>query len=165
MFPNKIQIHATSGENKNLRPGDAFKRFAQVLTEKRERIGEIHGAFRAKSFLQNCSSRPSDFAGDPLLDLVVCSPPYPKRFQLPPYHIHEWSGWEWISQSSRTGDWKPPKIQQQRKERKQPSRLSETKLKTIFSWLKEVNPSRRACLLCCRQFNHPRTGTRIMQKY
>jgi len=45
MFPNKIQDTRYVRRNKNLRPGDAFKRFAQVLTENANASEKFHGAF------------------------------------------------------------------------------------------------------------------------
>jgi hypothetical protein len=84
---------------KSLRPGDAFKRFHRALFDAIRAVTEfthIHEPrFAAKIFHSDVIAGPSL----PMLDLVVCSPPYPNAYS---YHLYHRTRMLWLGMDQPT---------------------------------------------------------------
>lgn len=74
-------------------PGDAFKRFARALEQSIEVVAEltdiVEPRFDCTIVEKNLLLKPDI----PLLDLVVCSPPYPNAFS---YHLYHMTRMIWL---------------------------------------------------------------------
>ena len=123
--------------NKKLRPGDAFRRFAQVLTE------NVNASEKFTELLEpnlSCKIIQADLLAAPkipLLDLVVCSPPYPNAYS---YHLYHMTRMVWLGMDQP--EFKKQEIGSHRKfsSKGKNGATIETfrsEMKTIFSWLKK----------------------------
>ncbi len=74
-------------------PGDAFKRFARALEQSLEVVAEftdiVEPRFSCTIVEKNLLLKPDV----PILDLVVCSPPYPNAFS---YHLYHMTRMIWL---------------------------------------------------------------------
>lgn len=74
-------------------PGDAFKRFARALEQSLEVVAEftdiVEPRFNCTIVEKNLLLKPDV----PMLDLVVCSPPYPNAFS---YHLYHMTRMIWL---------------------------------------------------------------------
>lgn len=134
--------------NKNLRPGDAFKRFAQVLTE------NANASEKFTELLEpnlSCKIIHADLLTSPeipLLDLVVCSPPYPNAFS---YHLYHMTRMVWLGMDQP--EFKKQEIGSHRKfsSKGKNGATIETfrnEMKTIFIWLKKsIRQGGHACFV------------------
>ncbi len=122
---------------KNFRPGDAFKRFAQVLTE------NVSASEKFTELLEpniTCEIIHADLLAAPNippLDLVVCSPPYPNAFS---YHLYHMTRMVWLGMDQP--EFKKREIGSHRKfssKGKNGATIEtfQNEMKTIFSWLKK----------------------------
>ena len=133
---------------KNLRPGDAFRRFSQVLSENAnasERFTEILEPNIA------CEIIHADLLTSPeipALDLVVCSPPYPNAFS---YHLYHMTRMVWLGMDQP--EFKKREIGSHRKfssKGKNGATIEtfQTEMNSIFGWLKaKVRQGGHACFV------------------
>ena len=133
---------------KNLCPGDAFKRFAQVLTE------NVSAAEKFTELLEpnvSCKIVHADLLAAPKipqLDLVVCSPPYPNAFS---YHLYHMTRMVWLGMDQP--EFKKREIGSHRKfssKGKNGATIEtfQNEMKTIFVWLKKsVRQGGYACFV------------------
>ena len=79
---------------KGIKPGDTMRRFAQVLSDNTsavERLTDIlDPQLRCEIVIGDVLQRPNL----PLLDLVVCSPPYPNAYS---YHLYHMTRMLWLN--------------------------------------------------------------------
>ncbi len=133
---------------KNLNPGDAFRRFAQVLAENTcavEKFSEVLEQNITRSIINaDILSRPQV----PTLDLVVCSPPYPNAYS---YHLYHMTRMVWLGMDQP--EFKKCEIGSHRKfsSNGKNGATIETfrmEIKLVFKWLKEVvRPGGHACFV------------------
>ncbi|HTV43261.1 MAG TPA: DNA methyltransferase [Candidatus Sulfotelmatobacter sp.] len=123
---------------KKLCPGDAFRRFAQVLSENAnasERFTDIlEPNISCKIFHADLLSSPEI----PMLDLVVCSPPYPNAFS---YHLYHMTRMVWLGMNQP--EFKKREIGSHRKfsSKGRNGATIETfqnEMVSIFGWLKKM---------------------------
>ncbi|HEY3762023.1 MAG TPA: DNA methyltransferase [Verrucomicrobiae bacterium] len=123
--------------NKSLDPGDAFRRFAQVLAE------NVNASEKFTELLEPnicCKIVQADLLASPkipLLDLVVCSPPYPNAFS---YHLYHMTRMVWLGMDQP--EFKKQEIGSHRKfsSKGKNGATIETfrnEMKSIFIWLKK----------------------------
>jgi len=78
---------------KNLRPGDALRRFGQVLLDNTSAVEKLSDILEPNV---TCRILPADVLTAPTvppLDLVVCSPPYPNAYS---YHLYHMTRMVWL---------------------------------------------------------------------
>ncbi len=78
---------------KNLRPGDALRRFAKVLTDNANAVEKLSDVLEPNV---TCRVIQADILNPPeipKLDLVVCSPPYPNAYS---YHLYHMTRMVWL---------------------------------------------------------------------
>lgn len=129
-------------------PGDAFKRFARALEQAIEVVNEltdiVEPRFSCKIVEKNLLLNPEI----PLLDLVVCSPPYPNAFS---YHLYHMTRMIWLGMDQPK--FKEEEIGSHRKYSKKGSgaATSETFRKefvSILGWLSsKLKVGKYACLV------------------
>jgi len=133
---------------KGIKPGDTMRRFAQVLSDNTsavERFTEIVDAqLRCEIFVGDVLQRPNL----PMLDLVVCSPPYPNAYS---YHLYHMTRMLWLNMDQPT--FKKREIGSHRKF-SNPSKNGATietfraEMLDVFLWLRDiVKPNRHACFV------------------
>ncbi len=120
---------------KQLSPGDTFKKFARALAESCRTATEftdiVEPRFRAEVFNASVLDEP-DIG---LVDLVVCSPPYPNAYS---YHLYHMTRMLWLEMDQPT--FKNQEIGSHRKySRKGPNGATattfENEMSRIFRWL------------------------------
>jgi len=81
---------------KNLRPGDTLKKFARALSSATHKVEEftdfVEDRFDRKLICSSLLDNP-DLDMVDLVDLVVCSPPYPNAFS---YHLYHMTRMVWL---------------------------------------------------------------------
>jgi DNA methylase/MerR HTH family regulatory protein len=79
--------------NKNIQPGDTLKRFARAIEQiahaSKEFSELVEDRFTCNIFSENLLSHPKT----PLMDLMVCSPPYPNAYS---YHLYHRTRMLWL---------------------------------------------------------------------
>jgi site-specific DNA-methyltransferase (cytosine-N4-specific) len=133
---------------KNLKPGDAYNRFARALTDAvsaSKQFGEIvEERFSCTVVNANLLEAPDT----PFFDLVVCSPPYPNAYS---YHLYHMTRMLWLEMDPYA--FKRIEIGSHRKySRKGPNKADvetfRSELRTILLWLHHrLRPSRFACFV------------------
>lgn len=133
---------------KNLRRGDALRRFATALLDAKEAAKQftelVEPRFTNTVYQANLLDKP-DIG---IADLVVCSPPYPNAYS---YHLYHMTRMLWLGMDP--GTFKKIEIGSHRKySRKGPKRADvdtfKGELRTIFLWMKEhLRPRRYACFV------------------
>ena len=133
---------------KGLHPGDAFRRFAQVLAENVSASGKftelLEPNLTCKIIQADLLSAPKI----PLLDLVVCSPPYPNAYS---YHLYHMTRMVWLGMDQP--EFKKREIGSHRKfsSKGKNGATIETfsdEMKTIFRWLKQsIRQGGHACFV------------------
>ena len=133
---------------KNIMPGDTLQRFSraldQIIRRTLELTAEVDERVTAQVFKANVLDAPQ--VG--LVDLVVCSPPYPNAFS---YHLYHRTRMEWLDMDQQR--FKSEEIGSHRKySRKGPNAATvdtfRSELQTILSWLAvQVRPSRHVCFV------------------
>ncbi len=134
--------------DKNLSPGDVFKRFARALTEATKAVAEfteiVEPRFQSKIYHANILNAPD--IGE--VDLVVCSPPYPNAFS---YHLYHMTRMVWLGMDQPT--FKKEEIGSHRKysNKGQNGATVDTfknEMTSIFSYLnKHLKTNRYACFV------------------
>lgn len=133
---------------KNLKPGDAYARFARALTDaisaSKQFTEIIEERFSCTVVNANLLKTPNT----PFFDLVVCSPPYPNAYS---YHLYHMTRMLWLEMDPYA--FKQIEIGSHRKySRKGPNRADvetfRSELRTILLWLhNRLRPSRFACFV------------------
>jgi site-specific DNA-methyltransferase (cytosine-N4-specific) len=133
---------------KNLRRGDALRRFAKALSDAKETAKQftelIEPRFTNTVYHANLLDKP-DIG---IVDLVVCSPPYPNAYS---YHLYHMTRMLWLGMDP--GSFKKVEIGSHRKySQKGPKRAGvdtfTAELRTIFLWMKtHLRPGRYACFV------------------
>lgn len=133
---------------KQLAPGDAFKRFARTLEDARRAAVEFtdvaENRFRADVICASVLDQPD--IGH--VDLVVCSPPYPNAYS---YHLYHMTRMLWLGMDQPT--FKQQEIGSHRKySRRGPngatSATFEREMSTAFQWLaKHLREGAYACFV------------------
>lgn len=85
--------------DKNLRPGDAFRRFARAIAEATRASVEFTEIIEPRF---SCSVVNADILSGPDIggvDLVVCSPPYPNAYS---YHLYHMTRMRWLGMDQPT---------------------------------------------------------------
>lgn len=135
-------------KDKNLRPGDTFKRFSSALYEaarkqlefSSEIPGNVSGTVIAGNILEDLESPP--------FDLLVCSPPYPNAFS---YHLYHRSRMLWLDMDP--APFKKEEIGSHRKysSKGKNAATKETfseELQKIMSWVsRKLRTGRHACFV------------------
>jgi site-specific DNA-methyltransferase (cytosine-N4-specific) len=78
---------------KHLGPGDALRRFAQVLAENANSVERLSDVLEPNVESRIIQADILDPPGIPKLDLVVCSPPYPNAYS---YHLYHMTRMIWL---------------------------------------------------------------------
>lgn len=133
---------------KNLHPGDAFKRFAQVLAE------NVSASEKFTELLEpniTCDIVHADLLTAPKIspmDLVVCSPPYPNAFS---YHLYHMTRMVWLGMDQP--EFKKREIGSHRKfssKGKNGATIEtfQNEMNAIFGWLKKsIRQGGHACFV------------------
>lgn len=133
---------------KNIRPGDAFRRFARALREAlaaaRQFSELVEPRFERRVIHANLLERPDIGT----VDLVVCSPPYPNAYS---YHLYHMTRMLWLGMDPYS--FKKIEIGSHRKySKKGPNAAGvatfEKEMATIFVWLsRHLRPKKFACFV------------------
>lgn len=133
---------------KNLKPGDAYARFARSLTDavsaSKQFTEIVEERFSCNVVTANLLESPDT----PSFDLVVCSPPYPNAYS---YHLYHMTRMLWLEMDPYA--FKQIEIGSHRKySRKGPNKADvetfRSELRTILLWLhRRLRPSRFACFV------------------
>jgi len=123
---------------KNLRPGDALRRFAQVLLENTSAVEKLSDILEPNVTCQVFHADVLTAPKIPRLDLVVCSPPYPNAYS---YHLYHMTRMVWLGMDQP--GFKKREIGSHRKfsnKGKNGATIETFKaeMKSIFSWLRGV---------------------------
>lgn len=134
---------------KNITPGEAFRRFARTLKDAIQAITDFGKTIA--SDLQ-CHIYNTSILTPPkvdYIDLMVCSPPYPNAYS---YHLYHMTRMVWLGMDQPK--FKQEEIGSHRKYSKKGSSLEakleifKGEMETIFSWLQEhLRPERYACFV------------------
>jgi len=134
--------------NKNIAPGDTFKRFSRALSEAVKAVAEfteiVEPRFRSTIHYANILGTPN--VGK--VDLVVCSPPYPNAYS---YHLYHMTRMVWLGMDQPT--FKKEEIGSHRKysNKGKNGATVETfkkEMKAVFSYLNNcLRPNRYACFV------------------
>lgn len=133
---------------KSLNPGEVFKRFARALKESvalsSEFSGVVEPRFQSQVIQGNLLEQPK--IG--LVDLIVCSPPYPNAYS---YHLYHMTRMVWLEMDQPR--FKTEEIGSHRKySKKGPNGATvetfRSEMKIIFQWLRQyLRPERYACFV------------------
>ena len=130
---------------KQFAPGDAFKRFAKSLRDAVHVVQEftelVEPRFKRRVFCENVLTAPS--IG--MVDLVVCSPPYPNAYS---YHLYHMTRMVWLEMDQP--EFKRVEIGSHRKYSAKGASIDvfRQEMSTVFSWLASVvRPSGYACFV------------------
>ncbi|MBM4046825.1 MAG: site-specific DNA-methyltransferase, partial [Planctomycetes bacterium] len=133
---------------KNLQPGDAYRRFARALADALEASRQfadlVEERFSAEVIHANLLESPAA----PPFDLVVCSPPYPNAYS---YHLYHMTRMLWLDMDPYA--FKKIEIGSHRKYSRRGRNRADvgtfrTELLTILTWLREhLRPFRYACFV------------------
>jgi len=134
--------------DKNIRPGDALRRFSRSLQEalvaSKQFTELVEPRFTCKVLHANLLQQPETDQ----FDLVVCSPPYPNAYS---YHLYHMTRMLWLGMDPH--GFKKIEIGSHRKySRKGPNRAGvetfRAEMGTIFDWLRcHLRPNRYACFV------------------
>ncbi len=80
-------------KDKNIKPGDTFKRFSSALDEAVEKQLQLSSEIPCQVTAKVISGNILDGIDCPCFDLLVCSPPYPNAFS---YHLYHRSRMLWL---------------------------------------------------------------------
>jgi DNA modification methylase len=129
---------------KNIKPGDALRRFAQVLAENANAVEKLSDILEPTVACRVIQADLLNSPKIPTLDLVVCSPPYPNAYS---YHLYHMTRMVWLGMDQP--DFKQREIGSHRKfsSKGKNGATIETfrnEMSKIFGWLKT----------CLRQGGH-----------
>lgn len=134
--------------DKTLRPGDTLRRFAKALRDSVRVIAELTDVceprFKAKIIAASVLDQPTL----PVLDLVVCSPPYPNAYS---YHLYHRTRMLWLGMDQPT--FKRAEIGSHRKYSAKGAKAAtggtfKAEMSTVFGWLKKhLKRDRFACFV------------------
>lgn len=134
--------------DKNIAPGDAFKRFARALGEAVKVVTEfteiVEPRFISKIHNENILTHPD--IGE--LDLVVCSPPYPNAYS---YHLYHMTRMVWLGMDQPA--FKKQEIGSHRKYSNKglngaTAETFKNEMISVFSFLNKcLKPNRYACFV------------------
>lgn len=133
---------------KNLRPGDALRRFARVLTENANAVENLSNVLEPNLTCRVIQADILSSPNIPTLDLVVCSPPYPNAYS---YHLYHMTRMIWLGMDQP--NFKKREIGSHRKysNKGKNGATIETfgnEMSKIFSWLKtSLRPGGHACFV------------------
>ena len=134
--------------DKRLSPGDALRRFAQVLAENAYAVEKLSDVLEPKV---TCHVIQADILSPPEippLDLVVCSPPYPNAYS---YHLYHMTRMIWLGMNQP--DFKKREIGSHRKfssKGKNGATIEtfKTEMSKVFRWLKtSLHQDGHACFV------------------
>ena len=135
-------------KDKNIGPGDTFKRYSSALEEAIRRQLELSSEISGNVSATVISGSILEDIESPPFDLLVCSPPYPNAFS---YHLYHRSRMLWLDMDTVT--FKKKEIGSHRKysSKGKKAATKETfskELRTILSWVsKKLKHSRHACFV------------------
>jgi site-specific DNA-methyltransferase (cytosine-N4-specific) len=133
---------------KNLKPGDAYSRFARALTDAISASKQFTEIVEERFSCTVVNANLLETPITPLFDLVVCSPPYPNAYS---YHLYHMTRMLWLEMDPYA--FKKIEIGSHRKySRKGPNKADvetfRSELRTILVWLNtRLRPSRFACFV------------------
>ncbi len=134
--------------SKNIQPGDTFTRFSRALRDTAQKAMEFTGEVDSRWQVQLMEANILEQPDTGLVDLVVCSPPYPNAYS---YHLYHRTRMLWLDMNQP--NFKKIEIGSHRKySRKGPNgATTETfrgELATIFAWLaRQLRANRHACFV------------------
>ncbi len=122
--------------DKNLTPGDALRRFAQALVENANAVEKLSNVLEPNVTCRVIQADILSAPQIPMLDLVVCSPPYPNAYS---YHLHHMTRMVWLGMDQ--ADFKKREIGSHRKfssKGKNGATVEtfRTEMSKVFLWLK-----------------------------
>jgi site-specific DNA-methyltransferase (cytosine-N4-specific) len=117
---------------KNLRRGDAFKRFARALSDCAHAVEEFTELIEPRFSCKVLCSNVLDSPDVDRFDLVVCSPPYPNAYS---YHLYHMTRMLWLGMDQPT--FKRVEIGSHRKYSAKSASIEtfRTEMEGIFAWL------------------------------
>lgn len=123
---------------KNLRPGDALRRFAQALVDNTNAVDKFSELLEPTVSARIIRADVLETPRIPELDLVVCSPPYPNAYS---YHLYHMTRMVWLGMDQQ--DFKKREIGSHRKfsSKGKGAATIETfkgEMKSVFAWLNGV---------------------------
>lgn len=123
---------------KNLRPGDALRRFAQVLVENANAVEKLSDILEPNVTCRVIQADVLSSPKVPPLDLMVCSPPYPNAYS---YHLYHMTRMVWLGMDQP--GFKKREIGSHRKfsnKGKNGATIEtfKTEMKSVFGWLHGV---------------------------
>jgi site-specific DNA-methyltransferase (cytosine-N4-specific) len=133
---------------KNLRPGDALRRFAQVLTENANAVEKFSDILEPNVSCQIIQADILSCPRIPPLDLMICSPPYPNAYS---YHLYHMTRMVWLDMDQPS--FKKREIGSHRKfscKGKNGATVDtfKTEMKSVFGWLRDaLRDGGHACLV------------------
>lgn len=133
---------------KNIMPGDTLQRFSHALDQAVKRSVEFTAEVDTRVAARVYKADILDCPNVGLVDLVVCSPPYPNAFS---YHLYHRTRMVWLDMDQQR--FKREEIGSHRKySRKGPNAATvdtfRGELHTIFSWLaNQLRPNRHVCFV------------------
>lgn len=133
---------------KNLKPGDALRRFSQVLIENANAVEKFSELLEPNVTCQIIKADVLSAPTVPQLDLIVCSPPYPNAYS---YHLYHMTRMVWLGMDQP--EFKKREIGSHRKfsNKGKNGAIIETfksEMKSVFTWLKNVLRSQgHACFI------------------
>jgi len=133
---------------KNLKPGDAFRRYARALTDTVEAAKQFAAVVEERFSCRVIHANLLDTPKVRPIDLVVCSPPYPNAYS---YHLYHMTRMLWLDMDPY--EFKRIEIGSHRKySRRGPKRAGvetfQAELKTILPWVgQHLRTNRYACFV------------------
>ncbi len=123
---------------KNLRPGDALRRFAQALADNANAVEKFSELLEPTVTSRILRADVLEAPQIPELDLVVCSPPYPNAYS---YHLYHMTRMVWLGMDQR--DFKKREIGSHRKFSSKGKNAAtietfKAEMKSVFAWLNGV---------------------------
>jgi site-specific DNA-methyltransferase (cytosine-N4-specific) len=134
--------------DKTLRPGDTLRRFAKALRDSVRAIAELADICEPRFKATVIAASVLDQPKLPLLDLVVCSPPYPNAYS---YHLYHRTRMLWLGMDQPT--FKRVEIGSHRKYSAKSAKAAtgetfKAEMSTVFGWLKKhLRRDRFACFV------------------
>jgi DNA modification methylase len=134
--------------NKDIKPGDTMRRFGQILTDNTKAAEKLTDILDPDLSCQVVTGNVLQNPDLPILDLVVCSPPYPNAYS---YHLYHMTRMLWLEMDQ--AGFKKDEIGSHRKF-SNPGKNGATietfqeEMSTMFSWLRNVIRAKRyACFI------------------
>ncbi|MBI4490126.1 MAG: MerR family DNA-binding transcriptional regulator [Deltaproteobacteria bacterium] len=133
---------------KKLSAGDAFRRFAQALSDSIRAVTELTELVEPRF---TCKIHHSDVLAEPEIgpvDLVVCSPPYPNAYS---YHLYHMTRLVWLGMDQKK--FKREEIGSHRKYSSRgtngaTARTFRNEMGAVFKWLRKfLKPGKFACFV------------------